>query len=138
MSAAVATFGKVPQTCRTCTRPESAELRRWQGCDGPAPAALFSVDCPRCAGTRHDCDLCAGAGEVPVDRCPWATMSEQVARVCEYASLIEHGVLPVEGGLEDQSDTFVTALRLVLSTRGKVEKERAERQAQPQEAAGRG
>jgi hypothetical protein len=126
MAAAMATYGKVPMTCRTCTSPDAEDLRRTWGCDSQAPEALFEVDCPRCYGSHAECELCGGSGSVPVHRCPWATRTRVIGRVLDYSSLLECGVLPVGGGWEDQSATFADALSIVLRTRARIEEQKME------------
>jgi hypothetical protein len=138
MSAVMATFGKVQMTCRVCTRPEAVERRAEWGCDGPAPHSLFDIECPRCFGFRHDCQLCEGSGLVSVDRCPWATATPAMMEVCELHAMSESGILPVAGGWREQSKTFVDAFRIAGGVRATIERKRQEKEARDAKGAARG
>lgn len=110
--------------CKQCSGSGSAaeENRRAWGCDEPAKVPLLGATCWRCSGFDPEaCDLCKGAGMVDVDRCPNALPDQVHWRVCEYVTLVEVGILPVGGGLEDQSASFLEALRFTQGLRVEIE-----------------
>lgn len=100
--------------CKQCSGsgPEAETNRKNWGCDEPAEVPLLAATCWRCSGyDPESCDLCKGAGMVDIDRCPRAMPDSVHWQICEYVTLIEVGILPVAGGLEDQSASFLEALR---------------------------
>lgn len=127
--AVAAKYAKLPQSCQVCKRQDSearAARERW-GCDGPSTeGVLFEFDCVRCRGEDPDCVRCSGTGTQHATRCAFATATPQSWRVVEYLDLVEIGVLPVAGGWEDQSLTFLQALRFAAGERSKIEKRLAE------------
>lgn len=121
--AAAARFAKLPQDCRVCRRPEGLEHRPRWGCDGPSTeGTLFEFDCVRCAGTDPKCGRCGGGGVERATRCPNAVVTQISWQVLEYLTLAELGILPVAGGWEDQSATFLQAFRFASSERAKIER----------------
>ena len=50
---------------------------------------------------------------------------------------LRYGVLPVEGGLDDQPADFIDALKMGLSVVSEAEKEAAKKQREAMENAGR-
>ena len=117
--------------CKLCSGSGSeAEQRRldW-GCDEKAATPLLAATCWRCSGIDPDaCDLCKGAGMVNIDRCPFALPEAIHWRICEYVGLLEVGILPVAGGLEDQSESFLGALRFTQGLKAELERQELEEQ----------
>lgn len=112
--------------CKLCSvpGPEADARRRDWGCDEPAAVPLLGATCWRCSGLNPDaCDLCKGTGQVDVDRCPNAIPEQVHWRVCEYVTLIEVGILPVAGGLEDQAASFLEALRFTQALKLELDAE---------------
>jgi hypothetical protein len=66
-----------------------------RGCKAPAPSALFTLD-----------------GE-DIRRCPLALLTEETCRVLDLYPYFENGMMPVAGGVLDQSATFLEAVRLL-------------------------
>ena len=117
--------------CKLCkgSGSEAEQRRRDWGCDEPAPISLLGATCWRCSGVDPDsCDLCKGAGMVDIDRCPFALPEGVHWRICEYVSLLEVGILPVAGGLEDQAASFLEAIRFTQGLKAELEREELEKQ----------
>ena len=120
--------------CKQCSgSTEDAESKRrdW-GCDEPALVPLLAATCWRCSGfDPESCDLCKGAGMLDIDRCPNAVPDEVHWRICEYVNLVEAGILPVAGGLEDQSPGFLEALRFTQGLKVEIEESNKEKDPRP-------
>jgi len=117
--------------CKLCSggTPDAEARRREWGCDEPAAVPLLGATCWTCFGAGlEDCDTCKGDGMVDVDRCPFAVVEGNAWRICEYVSLLEVGILPVAGGLEDQAASFLEALRFTQGLKAELEAEELERQ----------
>ena len=70
-----------------------------------------------------DCEAC-DEGTVHLRRCPHALAPTWAKRVCELAMWASsHGVMPVAGGLHDQSNWYMEAQRIVLSEKQRIEAE---------------
>jgi hypothetical protein len=78
--------------------------------DAPTPATPALLKCPACngAGCGH-CD----DGQIRVDRCPHAVVTRDVWAAFQAAQMAEKGVLPVAGGMLDQTQSFADAVALI-------------------------
>lgn len=101
----------MPQNCGQCRGDEN--LRAQWGCDEPSKVLFLEHECVSCSGAG--CRDCKTTGVWRLDRCPYAVVPDEVWRVIEYSSLIEAGILPISGGLEEQSHTFLAALRIAIT-----------------------
>lgn len=103
---------KLPQDCRICRRVP--RLRKQWGCDERACEPTGYVHCHRCFGRDPECVECDGDKRgIPVYDCPYRTMQGTVLRAIPYFGNWRGGILPVEGGLLDQSASFVEAMRIL-------------------------
>lgn len=75
---------------------------------------------------------------IELERCPFAVPEPVHWRICEYAALLEVGILPVAGGLEDQSESFLEALRFTQGLKQELEKAEQEQAAKMREGSRRG
>lgn len=98
--------------CSVCTI--DPERRATWGCDAPASEPVVHLSpCPFCTGGREDCTHCHGEDRYPVFRCPHKLVTKNDLDAVLAASMVEVGVLPDAGGLQDQPATFVAALPLL-------------------------
>lgn len=111
-------YGVTRAKCGAACR-RGSELRADWGCDAKAERALAAVTCAACDG--NGCDACERTGQVKLYRCPTSHNTREIASAFEALAWTEKGVLPVRGGLCDQSASFVAFSRLVGSERGKIE-----------------
>ncbi len=87
-------------SCRTCTAAQQIA----RGCTADAPAPVVTLD-----------------GE-DLFRCPLVLLANATFQVLALFGAYENGLLPIAGGLLDQSATFLEAVRLL---RGEVAEYRA-------------
>jgi hypothetical protein len=100
------------QDCSQCHEPE---IRKQWGCDEPTAEPLFWLEpCPFCAGKQQACAHCDGTNKVAMHRCPNALATQVERDMLTAAALVEHGVLPEEGGFQDQAATFCQAYPLAM------------------------
>lgn len=59
--------------------------------------------------------------------CPRAFVGHEVSELANLASACDHGVMPVVGGLLDQSCWFVDAWQTLQSEQHRIEREEIER-----------
>lgn len=85
--------GKITYKCATCT-PTQKIVR---GCLAPAPTPVLLID-----------------GE-PIYRCPVALLTLETATLCRLYPHYTRGVLPVAGGLLDQTATFLDAMEVLAA-----------------------
>lgn len=107
--------GGFPQQCgKLCTDPD--QRLAW-GCDGPTASELHVVElaCFVCHGKDEDCAECAGSGRIQIHECPWRLIQPEHEEAITAAVQMERGILPAEGGWQDQSATFVAAYPLLLN-----------------------
>lgn len=114
-------YGETRAKCGAACRRDPALRAEW-GCEAKAERALARVTCAACEG--YGCDECGKSGEVMLYRCPTSHNTAEIALAFEALAWSEKGVLPVPGGLLDQSAAFVSFARLVWSERGKIERAR--------------
>lgn len=100
------------QDCSQCHDPN--KRKEW-GCDEPTAEPFAFIDpCPFCDGGSADCVHCKGGGRIPMHRCPNVLATRREFDAITAAALVEHGVLPDEGGWQDQPNTFVRAYPLLM------------------------
>jgi len=81
-------------------------------CDVTAGNPLF-IACPACDGPGSTCHRCNGTGELAFTTCPRATIPAVAVAAVRYEEFSRRGVLPVGGGLLDQTAAGVDALQHV-------------------------
>lgn len=90
------------------------EARKQWGCDGPVDHVVTTIrPCPFCRGGLPTCSACQGDDAIPIRRCPNALVTMRELEAVHAASQVEFGILPDQGGMQDQSATFVAALPLL-------------------------
>lgn len=94
-------IGKLPMDCRRCRGPEGPRLRKAWGCDAPNPDSEYAIDDERITV----CPRSSQPGSVP----------EEYFDAMRAWNLLQNGVLPCEGGSEDQSAWFWHAMRVISS-----------------------
>lgn len=78
------------------------------------------------------CEVCHGELE-PVYRCPASHATPEIAAAFTALDWVEAGVLPVAGGLLDQSASFVQFVSIVAGERLAIEHEEKARSARRKE-----
>lgn len=94
---------------------------------GPSKEEPVVVECIVCNDTDDDCGACGGTGEIEIPHCPYKLVDEDVIELLDMAAHMEAGSPPVLGGVGDQTEWFLTAVRYVKSERSRREAEAAER-----------
>jgi hypothetical protein len=80
------------------------------GCfDAPSPAEPGRINCVRCHG--KGCDLCGGRGWTFLESCPQRIIAGETRDFIDAAAFAAEGLMPVGGGMLDQADSFMRALR---------------------------
>lgn len=72
---------------------------------------IATIQCVRCSGYSLECEKCGGVGTISVYRCPFATAPKELLAIIPFYSDWDKGRLPVPGGVLDQSNFFVEAMR---------------------------
>lgn len=112
--------------CRLCRRPEFvAERERW-GCDAALATPWLMIECFVCAAqprVRPYCTACGGSGELGLDRCESSYVGPRERFVIDAVVMLEAGIAPFPGSLGDWPATFVDAIYLVASERGRILRE---------------
>ena len=102
--------GLLSQDCAVCSRVPARRIS-W-GCDEPAAFPFIYITCPRCLGQDMKCKRCEGDPRgVGVTRCPYATIPKHILGLSPWYNDWKNGLLPVAGGVLDQSAFFVDAMR---------------------------
>ena len=110
----------MPFNHRLCSFPDFEQQRELWGCDKPHAQKYWSIPCWICEGQSRQCPNCEG-GTVSFDQCPWAMAPTWAFNVCSLTDLASAQVLPVQGGIMEQSSWFVKALGFCLKMKGLVE-----------------
>lgn len=117
---------RLPQDCRICRRVP--RLREQWGCDESACDPTGYVHCHRCYGRDPECPECEGDQRgIPVYDCPYRTAAPTVLRALPFYANWRNGLLPVPGGLLDQSASFVDAMRMLDSEVAEAERVASEK-----------
>jgi len=84
---------------------------------------VFWRTCTACGGLGDPaCKVCSGDRE-PVYRCPASHATLEISAAFTALDWVEAGVMPVAGGLLDQSATFVQFVSIVTAERAAIERE---------------
>ncbi len=114
-----------------CACKNDPQYRRFMGCDGDAPVPQGFTTCLSCDG--DGCDECAGQGSIPHMRCPRAMLKDsgEVIAALNYFHETDYpnGPLPGAGGLLDQPESFLRAMRFLQRLKNKRAKAMAEAEA---------
>jgi hypothetical protein len=70
--------------------------------------AGYRETCVTCNGSDEHCPTCDGWGWVKAS-CPRDSVTGETSRILKYADFAEKGHWPIDGGVLDQSNTFVNA-----------------------------
>lgn len=73
------------------------------------------------------CGECGGCGFISLYECPREFVGQELTEAINIASLCGNGVLPVSGGLMDQSAWFLSVWQQLQSEQAKIDAEEAER-----------
>jgi len=93
--------------------PEAKEARRIFGCDGDGDPG-YLLDCWRCYHHPDPgCPLCHGSGEVTYRDCPARLVTQGIVEMHEAYAHYREGLLPIMGGMRDQSRSFCEGVRLL-------------------------
>lgn len=96
--------------------PARLHHRARHGCDAPIPSderVWYAIRCPRCDGAAASgahCDVCSDDGYPgfkKMRRCPASHCSPDIGDAMKAMSWVVDGILPDDGGLGDQSISFV-------------------------------
>lgn len=95
--------------------------------------------CPKCLGEGYQpngsiCEECRGAKEIPQARCPNAVLADSEPWTQEafqaYSMFKNHQLLPVSGGLYEQTSYFVGVLNFCEGISAALERRREEHNEQ--------
>jgi len=73
------------------------------------------MQCTACDGRDENCERCGGWGTEKITDCPRKIIDQQTWRLLQLADFAEKGCFPVSGGVLEQSDSFLSACRMVWS-----------------------
>ena len=107
------------------------------GCDVASDAGVFTITCTECEGTLvslsgEPCSSCSGSrhpGQEPVHRCPRSFYDADIGQALSAMSWTKKGVMPVLGGLADQSSSFLEFCQVFESEVSAVRAEKHEEMA---------
>jgi len=122
-------FGEKIPDCKKCAR--EPRLRREFGCDEPTERPIYSVSCSGCDGTDPECTRCLD-GATGMHRCPGKLLDAHAdgRRIGEAFNLCvqyqQHGIMPVAGGMMDQTQAFLSMLRVFQHEHGLIARDKAE------------
>ena len=90
-----------------------------------------SVQCVACEESGNVngsvCLECGGRGFISLNECPREFVGQELTEAINIASLCVNGVLPVSGGVMDQSAWFISVWQQLQSEQAKIDAEEAER-----------
>ena len=90
----------------------------------------FLIACVQCNETGRIggeiCEECDGEGYVQINECPREMVGSEMVDAINVAGMCSNGLLPVTGGLLDQSAWFLSLLESLNSETARIEAERLE------------
>ena len=106
---------------------------------------MCEAGCGTCHGQDRGCVACAGRGVIEQFRCPSATLGAAPGYLQHQVDLLlrcylqydNRHTLPVEGGLLDQTRSFVAWCEIIDAERGRYESMKEEKRQRDSEAARR-
>lgn len=128
----------LPHDCGVCRIPGCEDRRLSWGCETDTAEIQLYIPCQFCdeAKPGEGCEVCEGTGYEPIHRCPMALMDDGSV---ELVALHRHwpNALPYAGGIYDQPAVYVTAMRLIDSARGSMERTLASQREQAEKLRAR-
>ena len=122
-----------PRACLDLLPEAKRRHRTRHGCDQPIPEgqrAHYAIRCPRCDGAASygtACSLCGDSsspGFLHMRRCPASQASPDVLSALDSMTwLSQHNLLPAEGGLGEQTMSFVDFRALYEREKGETIRE---------------
>lgn len=88
------------------------------------------VTCVKCDGKPAGCALCGGRGTLDIPRCPKLEVDGEIWEAIGLSIDAENGLLPVSGGVLDQSRSWNQFRRYYEREENRMRAEMAERQEQ--------
>ena len=81
------------------------------------------------AGTidGRPCDECGGSGMIDIRECPRRFVGNEITEAINVAGLCGNGILPVAGGIMDQSAWFVALWQQLQSDQSEIDAEEMEK-----------
>lgn len=91
----------------------------------------MAIACVECEETGSDafgelCQACNGEGHIRLDGCPRSYIGSEMTNAINIATVCENGILPITGGLLDQSGWFVDVMSVLRTEQNRIENERWE------------
>lgn len=103
--------GELTHNCKACAGNEKCKVE-W-GCNKDAPVEVFTINCVRCYGSDKDCPVCKGKDREHFYRCPVKLLTKETLEFLKYYRFFKDGIMPVAGGVYEQSGTFIRAVEIV-------------------------
>ena len=91
---------------------KKAKVRLKWGCDADTKDPIYAIDCWACDGHDPKCRLCE-MGKVMMYKCPTRCATPEVIAVIKAYNWMKSGFLPVDGGIQSQSRTFLSACEFI-------------------------
>ena len=90
---------------------------------GNAPSANqpWECECPACDGLG--CEHCGDSGIARLTACPQTIVPAEIWECRRLAEFAEKGLLPLAGGVLDQTDAFLAGCRVVWRERDRIRNE---------------
>lgn len=112
-AAALLAPGGLEPNCSLCHDP--ANRTKW-GCDQPAPLPVVDISpCPFCGGADDKCPDCHGTNHIGIHTCPRKLIQPIHTEMVMATLRVEEGILPDQGGWNDQSATFCRAYEVCIA-----------------------
>jgi hypothetical protein len=70
------------------------------------------------------CETCNHVGTVKITQCPQTLITEDVRTFLKFYGLSENGIMPVDGGALDQTQSFIDAMHYLQCRENEIETER--------------
>lgn len=122
------------------------DLRERWGCDCAAAEPLYTITCPRCDGSRITpdgelCDQCEThgrqRGQKEISRCPTSHITKDISDAVRSYPHAEAGGFPEDGGLMNQSPSYLNFVSTLSGESNRIRKEEADEAKSAQKAKSR-
>jgi hypothetical protein len=117
---------RLKQTCKLCTREECQGFREMWGCDAPTAQPQLWIPCVACDGREQTCESCSGGGFEALYRCPQTFVTDEAREFVELFQVYPQA-LPLSGGLYEQPDRYLIAMRIIARAHACLDAEEAAR-----------
>lgn len=97
--------------------------------DAPSEIESLEIECVECDGLDEQCPACGGSGSWSLTECPRRFVGNAITETVNLISHAEKGVMPVAGGLLDQSAWFTEAWNRLTGEINRIDAERMERRS---------